>query len=169
MEKFCRWRWVRLENTMNNVKVANKKNYFCVIATKKILKGEFILKLQGTISASPNKYSIQIGEQEHLLAFSDNPQDELSAFRFINHNCSPNSYFDIPNRSLIALKNIDINEEVIYHYCTTEFEMASPFQCLCGDANCLLKIKGFRFLPDENKKELFSQLAPHLKNFEHRK
>ena len=148
---------------MNNVKVASKKNYFCVVATKKILKGEIILKLQGITSASPDKYSIQVGEQEHLLAFSEDPQDELSAFRFINHSCAPNSYFDIPNMSLIALKNIDMNEEIVYHYCTTEFEMASPFQCLCGNANCILEIKGFRYLSDEKKKSFFSQLAPHLK------
>jgi SET domain-containing protein len=150
---------------MNKIKVDRKDHYFCVVATKKILKGEIILKLQGTISSSPNKYSIQTGKKEHLFAFSENPQDESSAFRFINHSCSPNSYFDIPNRSLIALNDIDVNEEVVFHYCTTEYEMVSPFQCLCGTENCLIEIKGFRYLPGEKKKELFSQLAPHLKNY----
>ena len=148
---------------MNKVKVAKKNDYFCVVATKKILKGDILLKLQGTISASPDKYSIQIGEKEHLFPFSENPADETSAFRFINHSCSPNSYFDIPNRSLIALKDIEVNEELVYHYCTTEFEMASPFKCLCGTTDCLIEIRGFRYLPDKMKKELFPLLARHLK------
>ncbi|MBI4945354.1 MAG: SET domain-containing protein [Bacteroidetes bacterium] len=154
---------------MNKIKVARKAHYFCVIATKKILKGEIILKLQGNASSFPDKYSIQTGEKEHLFPFSENPQDESSAFRFINHSCSPNSYFDVPNKSLIALKDIDINEEVFFHYCSTEYEMASPFQCLCGTADCLIEIKGFRYLSAEKKKELSNQLAPHLKKLEHRK
>ena len=148
---------------MSKVKVLKNDRYFTVVATKNILKGESILKLQGIVSLSPDKYSLQIGEKEHLASFSDNPQDEFSYFRFINHSCSPNSYFDIPDKALIALNDIPENEEVVFHYCTTEYEMASPFQCLCGNTNCLLEIKGFRYLSDEKKKEFFPQLAPHLK------
>ena len=148
---------------MSKIKVARKDHYLTVVATKPLLKGDTILKLQGTISSEPNKYSLQLGEREHLLSFSEDPMDESSFFRFLNHSCSPNSYFDIPNMSLRALKNININEEVVFHYCTTEYEMASPFQCLCGNLNCLHEIKGFKYLTMGNKRELFSQTAPHLK------
>ena len=148
---------------MNKIKVVKKDHYLTVGAAKPISKGEIILKLQGTISASRDKYSLQIDEKKHLHPFSDDPKDESSSFRFLNHSCSPNSYFDIPGMSLITLKNINENEEVVFHYCTTEYEMSSPFKCLCGSKKCLLEIKGFRYLPKEKKKELFSQLAPHLK------
>jgi len=151
---------------MNKIKVTRKNDYFCVVATKRISKGEIILNLQGTISASPNKYSIQIGEDEHISPFSEAPMDGSSHFRFINHSCEPNSYFNIPYRSLIALKDIDANTEVNFHYCTTEYEMASPFKCMCGAVDCLSEIKGFRYLPDYKKEEIFSQLAPHLKIIE---
>lgn len=151
---------------MNPVKVVKKDDYFTVIATKNILKGDSILKLQGAISAVPDKYSLQIGKKEHLRAFSEDPEDEASSFRFLNHSCSPNSYFDIPNRILIALNEIAINEEIVFHYCTTEYEMISPFKCLCGSKNCLGEIKGYNYLSSENKKKLFSQLSPHLKTAE---
>lgn len=134
-----------------------------VVATKKILKSEAILKLQGAVSSLPDKYSLQIGENKHLFPLSENPEDESSFFRFLNHSCSPNSYFDMPNGTLIALKDIEENEEVVFHYCTTEYEMSSPFLCLCGAKNCLGEIKGFKFLSEEIKKELEPYLAPHLK------
>ncbi len=148
---------------MNTIKVTEKDHYFTVVATKKIVKGDLILNLQGTTSPIPTKYSIQIGSDKHLLAPSNNPQDESSGFRFLNHSCSPNSYFDIPNMSLLALKDIEEGEEITYHYCTTEYKMSSPFQCLCGSKNCLHEIKGFYYLSEERKQELLSQLAPHLK------
>lgn len=151
---------------MNKIKVSKKNNRFSVVALKNISKGEYILKLQGTISSVPDKYSIQIDAQKHLYPFSEDPQDESSFFRFLNHSCMSNSYFDIPNMALIALKNILPGEDVTFHYCTTEHEMAFPFQCLCGTVNCLKEIKGFRYLSAEIKKELFSQLAPHLKTAE---
>lgn len=159
---------------MNKIIVSRKDDYHCVVATRRILKGEIILKLQGIISSSPDKYSVQISEREHLLPFSENPLDESSSFRFLNHNCSPNSYFDMENKILIALKDIHANEEINFHYCTTEYEMASPFKCLCKSINCLTEIKGYRYLSPEKKNELFSQLASPLKiteelYFEHRK
>lgn len=148
---------------MSPIKVLQKKNYFTVVATQKILKGDTILKLQGTVSSSPDKYSIQIDEKKHLHAFSENPEDAASCFRFLNHSCSPNSYFEMPAGILIALGDIDKNEEVVFHYCTTEYEMKSPFKCLCGFKNCLMEIKGYKYLPAKDKKELYGQLAPHLK------
>ena len=151
---------------MNKIKVAINNEYRCVVATQRILKGNPILKLQGTISSLPNKYSIQVGENEHLYPFSENPLDESSNFRFLNHSCAPNSYFDMESKILIALKDIDENEEINFHYCTTEYEMASPFKCLCRTTNCIGEIKGFKYLQDEKKKEFFSQLAPHLKVIE---
>lgn len=149
---------------MNPIQVVKKNDYSTVVSAQKILKGDIILKLQGTISSSPNKYSVQVDEKKHLLPFSDDPKDEASSFRFLNHSCSPNSYFDMPSGSLVALKDITINEEVVFHYCTTEYEMTSPFKCLCGSKKCLTEIKGYKFLSDEVKKELFNQLAPHLKS-----
>lgn len=154
---------------MNPVKVIKKGQYYSVVSTRNISKGEPILKLQGAVSDFADKYSLQIGEKKHLFAFSERPDDETSVFRFLNHSCSPNSYFDMPHGTLLALKDIPANEEIVFHYCTTEYEMASPFQCLCGSKNCLSEIRGYKYLSQENKNELASQLAPHLKIIENSK
>lgn len=148
---------------MNPVKVEKKNNYFTVVASEKIQKGAAILKLQGAVSSLPDKYSLQIGEEKHLYAFTDNPEDESSAFRFLNHSCSPNSCFDLPRGELIALNDIDPGQEILFHYCTTEYEMSAPFNCLCSSADCLNEIKGFRFLSQTHRENLTFQIAAHLK------
>lgn len=151
---------------MNPVKVVKKEQYYCTVATRVILKGETVLKLDGAVSSIPNKYSLQIGEKKHLYAFSEDPADESSAFRFLNHSCSPNCYFDMTHGTLVALRDIAANEEINFHYCATEYEMTSPFECLCGSARCLKEIKGYKFLSEADKISLKDQLAPHLKQTE---
>lgn len=148
---------------MNPVKVLKKNSYFTVVATKNISQGNPILKLQGAVSSLADKYSLQIGDNKHLFAFTDKPDDESSVFRFLNHSCSPNSYFDLASGTLLALRDIHADEEIVFHYCTTEYEMASPFTCLCGSKKCLGEIKGYKYLSAESKKELDLQIAAHLK------
>jgi hypothetical protein len=151
---------------MNPLKVLKRGNYFSVVATQNISKGDVILKLQGAVSSLQDKYSLQIDEKKHLFAFSENPEIESSLFKFLNHGCSPNSYFDMPKGTLIALKNIEPNDEIVFHYCTTEYEMSSPFQCHCGSKNCIGEIKGYKYLSTEVKEKLDFQVAPHLKAIE---
>lgn len=148
---------------MNKVKVLKKNSYFTLVATKSISAGEIILILEGIISPTPGKYSVQVGIKEHLFPYSEDPHDESSFFRFINHSCEPNCYFNFPDRNLIAFRDIAANEEITFHYCTTEYEMASPFHCLCENKDCLVEIKGFKYLTPDQAKKLLPQLAPHLK------
>lgn len=148
---------------MNKIKVLKKDDHFTVTTTEKIAKGENILKLQGAVSNIADKYSIQIAEKQHLYPFSDRPDDETSLFRFLNHSCSPNSYFNMPQGTLVALHDIAANEEITFHYCSTEYEMASPFQCQCGSTGCLSEIRGYKYLSEKDKKNISHLLAPHLK------
>jgi hypothetical protein len=40
------------------------------------------------------------------------------------------------------LRAIRKGDELFYFYPSTEWEMAEPFQCLCGSPNCLGRIAG---------------------------
>ena len=148
---------------MLKIKIIEQKNYSKVCSTAKILKEETITRLEGTEQPFPSKYSIQTGEKKHIVPFSENPDDQKSIWRFLNHSCSPNSYFDLEKMSLIAFRDIAEEEEITYHYCSTEFDMALPFQCLCGSKNCLGEIKGYRYLSEEKKNAIMSVSASHLK------
>src|SRR5258708_4225591 len=99
------------KDTMGKLKVIKKDFYFTLITSQKILTGEIILKLDGVKSAVPTKYTIQISGNVHLMPYSNDPDILSSFFRFINHSCDPNAAFDIPGMNLIALKDIELNEE----------------------------------------------------------
>jgi len=49
--------------------------------------------------------------------------------------------------NLIALKDIQVNEELTFFYPSTEWEMVQPFQCFCQTEKCLGKIQGAAFIP----------------------
>ena len=148
---------------MSKIKVIVKSGYHSVCAIKKILRGENILELKGNIQSFPTKYSIQTGEKSHWIPFSENSNDKRSFWRFLNHSCSPNSYFNINKMTLLSLREINAGEEISYNYCTTEYDMSSPFKCLCKTNDCYYEIKGFRYLPKEKQKKLVNTLASHLK------
>ena len=150
---------------MLNIKVIEKANHHTVYSTKKISKGENIIELEGIPQSFPSKYSLQIAEKKHLVPFSDSSEDERSFWRFLNHSCQPNSYFDLDKMTLIALREIHAGQEITYNYCTTEYDMASPFKCVCGSDVCYGEIKGFRYLPKAKQQELVGTLAPYLKKY----
>lgn len=142
--------------------VVNRDSYSALITSDRILKDEIILKLQGLPSQVPTKYTVQVSADIHLLPFSDDPAVPSSFFRFLNHSCKPSACFNMSERTLIALRNIDPGEEVNFNYNTTEYEMACPFSCRCGSGGCLGAIKGFRYLTVEQRRQLAPYLAPHL-------
>ena len=49
----------------------------------------------------------------------------------------------------IEFFDVDVaaGEELTFFYPSTEWEMASPFICLCGAPNCIHVVAGARFLP----------------------
>ena len=48
---------------------------------------------------------------------------------------------------VFAAHDIAVGEELTFFYPSTEWEMSSPFICLCGATNCIHVVAGARFLP----------------------
>eukprot|EP00581_Thalassiosira_minuscula_P003052 CAMPEP_0183745294 /NCGR_PEP_ID=MMETSP0737-20130205/66164_1 /TAXON_ID=385413 /ORGANISM="Thalassiosira miniscula, Strain CCMP1093" /LENGTH=237 /DNA_ID=CAMNT_0025980951 /DNA_START=78 /DNA_END=791 /DNA_ORIENTATION=- len=96
---------------------------------------------QNAISPSSNSHLIQIDWNQHI--FMDLPA------RFLNHSCDPNigvggelnadgSY------DFVALRDIEVSEEVCFDYETTEYEVGAFSECLCGATNCRGSIRGYK-------------------------
>ena len=83
----------------------------------------------------PSKYTVQIAEDKHIILSPE-------FLQYINHSCNPNAFFNTTTMELIALKAIEPGEEFTFFYPSTEWFMAEPFNCLCGEANCIGVIKG---------------------------
>lgn len=126
-------------------------------ATCDIRKDKVILdlkKLSRKID-HPTAYTIQFDKNIHY---------ELSGIRYLNHSCNPTGYILFDDFSFRALRDIRKGEELTFHYCTTEFELSAPFQCVCGSENCMGWIRGFQYLSKEERERLFPLLSPYLRN-----
>lgn len=90
----------------------------------------------------PNYLTVQIDEHKHITL-----QPEY--LQYTNHSCNPNVFFDTKNFNLIALNDINVGDEISFFYPSTEWIMAQPFNCNCGNINCVGIIKGAAYLSKE--------------------
>jgi len=104
-------------------------------------------------SETASRMTVQVAEDRHI---------ELAPtyLELINHSCDPNVFFDAQRWQLVALRTIAPGDELCFFYPSTEWEMASPFECGCGSQRCLGRITGASKLP----REVLAghRLAPHV-------
>ncbi len=102
------------------------------------------------------RHSIQVDERRHV--------EHLGALTFLNHSCAPNCFVDTEvaaSPALVALRAVAAGEELTLFYPATEWEMAEPFACRCGAAECLGTITGARHVaPDRLRRYT---LSPHVR------
>jgi hypothetical protein len=116
-------------------------NQFSLHAVVAFNKGQLICSFSaGHIFNSPNYLTIQSGSNQHITLVPE-------FLQYCNHSCYPNIFFDIDKMQIIALKDIEPNEELCFFYPSTELDMAQPFVCFCGSKDCLQNIKGAKYLP----------------------
>ncbi|KAJ3484156.1 hypothetical protein NLG97_g7125 [Lecanicillium saksenae] len=112
-----------------------------------------------TEAAEPTYATVQMGRNRHLNLNSD--------LLYINHSCEPSlvskcpswllasppspalmvksnaGIFDTGNKIIITgPKGLQPGDELTFFYPSTEWEMAQPFQCLCGTPTCRGTIDG---------------------------
>jgi|SRR5215217_5605323 len=119
-----------------------------LFAKRDIIAGSVIFHLKGSISTRANKYSVQLSRDKHIdFPPVRKPNDDLDyAWQYVNHSCDPNSYVNAGDLCFSALTNIREGEEITFNYLTTEYELATPFQCRCGSTTCFGFIRGYKFL-----------------------
>jgi len=115
------------------------------------------------ILPAPSPLTVQVGFNEHIYL-------QPGVLQYINHSCSPNVFFDLATFKAICLREISKGDELFYFYPSTEWEMAEPFQCLCGSANCLGRIAGASYLSkDVIQNYRFSDFISEQLNNKHSK
>ncbi len=104
-------------------------------------KGTLICRFTaGDVYTSPNRLTVQRKEDEHITLVPE-------FLQYTNHSCSPNVFFDTDSMELLAISNIETNDELCFFYPSTELDMAQPFICYCGSRDCLQNIRGAKHLP----------------------
>lgn len=96
-----------------------------VYATKTYKIGEIIIELKGELVLKPTRESIHIGHGMHVI-------DKYG--KYINHSFDPNTRIEI--NKVIAIKEINLYDEITFNYNESEIEMAEPFEVdgieVCG-------------------------------------
>ena len=93
----------------------------------------------------PSYLTVQTGENKHITL-------QPVFLQYINHSCDPNVFFDTTHMQLLALKEIQPGDELMFFYPSSEWEMTQPFDCFCGTQKCLHKIQGSAHLSEEEAK-----------------
>jgi hypothetical protein len=100
----------------------------------------------------PNYLTVQMSDHQHIML---NPE----FLQYINHSCNPNVFFDTTKMVVMALRQIEIGEELTFFYPSTEWSMAQGFDCGCQSETCLKYIQGAAHLsPNTLKKYKLSSL-----------
>jgi hypothetical protein len=86
----------------------------------------------------PNQFTVQIGVNQHV---------EVRELASTNHSCDPSVILDTTRMLVFAARDLEPGDELTFFYPSTEWEMSSPFICLCGAPNCIHVVAGARFLP----------------------
>jgi SET domain len=88
-----------------------------LFSTQFFSKGEIVYKLTGEILNYPTKYTIHIGNNEHVL-------DKFGVY--MNHSFEP-SVEIMKSGIVVAVKDIQVGDEICFDYNHSELKMASPF------------------------------------------
>lgn len=124
-------------------------------AVRALRQGELVFFLTGDMVDAPNKYTIQLSAMQHVLT-------RRALWRLVNHSCEPNIVVDVANRRMVAGRDIEAGEELTFDYNTTEWSMASPFECGCGQSACVGLVRGFSHLNSAQRQRIVGRLTSYL-------
>ena len=112
--------------------------------------GEIICPIPAeSLFDKPSQFTVQIGIDQHV---------EVRELASMNHSCDPSTILDTTRMLVFAARDLAPDDELTFFYPSTEWEMSSPFICLCGAPNCIHVVAGARFLP-------LSTLEGHFLNY----
>jgi uncharacterized protein len=89
-----------------------------------------------TLPPITQHHSVQIDEELYLATIG-----ELEPADYVNHSCEPNLGLR-GQISLVALRDIQVNEEVCFDYAMTDSTPYDEFECHCGLSTCRGTITG---------------------------
>ncbi len=103
------------------------KGFLGVYAANFFKEGEIVMDLSiGDVSSIRDLRTIELSTR-HI----DHPFG-----RYVNHHCDPTCFIDKKRELMIALRDINIGDEITFDYSLNESSIAAPFECSCGAPNC---------------------------------
>ena len=138
------------KNTDSPLQIRTHDKYRSLATRRAFKSGDIICPIPtAALYDKPNQFTVQIGMDQHV---------EVKELSSMNHACDPSVILDTTRLLVFAAKDLQAEDELTFFYPSTEWEMSSPFICLCGAPNCIHVVAGARFLP-------LSTLEGHFLNY----
>lgn len=117
-----------------------------IVALTDFAKGDLVLESRAlAVLDGPNSHSVQLDWGRHVKI--DLPS------RFVNHRCHTANLGiqDSSNKEhqafdFYAMRDIAAGEELTWDYTDSEYDMETPFDCTCSDANCRQRVRGWKYI-----------------------
>ncbi len=156
---------------LNNFAIGDTHLGKSVFAARQFKLGDVVTQFEGEIlhhSQIPKTYRkerdryMQIGPDQYLGP-SGNTDD------LINHSCEPNCGLKFTKSGilLVAIRNINIGDEVTWDYSTTLFENPWKMKCDCRTPSCRKIIGEFALLDQklQRKYQRLGVIPPYIKAY----
>ena len=125
--------------TPSTLVIRTHNKYRSLTTTQPLKRGEIICEIPTeSLYDKPNQFTVQIGVDQHV---------EVKELASMNHSCNPSTILDTTRMLVFAARDLNPGDKLTFFYPSTEWEMSSPFICLCGAPNCIHVVAGARFLP----------------------
>ena len=98
---------------------------------------------------------IQVEDRLFLVPQPIGPGD------YVNHSCDPNAGLS-GQIGLVAMRDIDIGEEICFDYAMSDTMPYDEFTCNCGSAGCRSSITGNDWQKTELQKKYAGFFSPHV-------
>lgn len=140
------------------------KGFFGVFARQFIPAGDLLVMWGGEITPADQldhldpilvSRSVQVEEGLYLVPSQVEPCD------FVNHSCNPNAGLS-GQIALVALRDIQADEEVCYDYAMTDGSPYDEFTCQCGEPTCRQRISGADWMRPELQAHYRGYFSPYL-------
>ena len=140
-------------STMETLTIRTENKFRTLVTKQAYKKGEVICTMPSeNIVDKPTRFTVQISKEKHT---------HVGKLAALNHSCNPNAGLS-GQICLIAMRDINVGEEVCFDYAMSDSSDYDEFECHCGAPNCRKKITGNDWKLLELHKKYEGYFIPYL-------
>ena len=147
------------------VRAEPEKGGFGVYAMEAVAAGEVVSVWGGYIVNAEQLETLPHEVQQHTVQIEEGLYSATiggaETADFINHSCDPNLGLR-GQITLVALRDIEVGEEVCFDYAMTDCTPYDEFECRCGMAACRGTVRGYDWRLPELWAKYAGYFSPYL-------
>jgi len=138
-----------------------------IFAHSRIAGGDNVAGFGGFVTTRSEFEQLPINQQVHSLQIAENlfmtcPSDSDPADLF-NHSCDPNCGIS-GNVLLVAMRDIEVGEELTFDYAMCDADDYDEFECECGTVGCRDKVTGNDWMIPELQNRYRGMFSTYLEH-----